>query len=152
MHGPYRILLACAAMTMACTPIPQAFADSLDLEQLEQQVADTERAFAQTMADRDHGAFTSFLADEAIFFAGSDAIRGKQSIAAAWKPYYEAADAPFSWAPDLVEVLDSGTLALSSGPVYDPAGKVVGRFNSIWRRGESGGWRVIFDKGNNVCD
>jgi len=47
-------------------------------------------------------------------------------------------------------VLDSGTLALSTGPVKDPKGEIVARFNSIWRL-ESGQWRVIFDKGCPVC-
>jgi len=44
--------------------------------------------------------------------------------------------------------LDSGTLALSSGPVRDPTGKVVARFNSIWRQEPGGVWRVVFDKGS----
>ena len=57
------------------------------------------------------------------------------------------ADAPFSWRPEVVEVLDSGTLALTSGPVRDPTGKQTGTFNSIWRREPDGRWRVVFDKG-----
>ena len=32
-------------------------------------------------------------------------------------------DAPFSWQPETVEVLASGTLAISSGPVKDTNGK-----------------------------
>ncbi|HPA52918.1 MAG TPA: DUF4440 domain-containing protein, partial [Thermoanaerobaculia bacterium] len=59
--------------------------------------------------------------------------------------------APFSWEPALVEVLDSGTLALSTGPVRDPAGKETGTFTSIWRREGPGTWRIVFDKGNPVC-
>jgi hypothetical protein len=45
-------------------------------------------------------------------------------------------------------VLDSGTLALSSGPVRSPDGKVFARFNSIWRLEAPGVWRVVFDKGS----
>lgn len=62
-----------------------------------------------------------------------------------------AAAPPFSWEPDVVEVLESGTLALSSGPVLDPAGKLIGRFNSIWRREAPGVWRIVFDRGSEVC-
>jgi hypothetical protein len=51
-----------------------------------------------------------------------------------------------------VEVVDSGTLAYSGGPVYDPSGKVVGRFNSIWRLEAPGTWRVVFDRGSPVCN
>jgi hypothetical protein len=43
-------------------------------------------------------------------------------------------------------VLDSGTLALSTGPVRNPKGEPFARSNSIWRR-EAGGWRIVFDKG-----
>ncbi len=118
---------------------------------LQQQVMAAERAFAETMADRDHAAFADLLSDEAIFFNGEEPIRGKDAVVAAWKPFYAGPDAPFSWEPDRVEVIESGTLALSTGPVRDPAGKVIGRFNSIWRRDSSGTWRVVFDKGSPVC-
>ena len=115
--------------------------------ELEAQVKARETAFAKTMADRDHAAFQTFLADEAVFFGREGATRGKPAVAAAWKPLYEAKAAPFSWAPETVQVLDSGTLAISAGPVKDPAGKSVGVFNSIWRREKDGQWRVVFDKG-----
>ena len=51
-----------------------------------------------------------------------------------------------------VEVLDSGTLALSTGPVHDPQGKLVATFTSIWRLEAPGTWKIIFDTGNEVCD
>jgi len=119
--------------------------------QLRQQVQDTERAFAATMASRDHAAFISFLSDETVFISGETVLRGKQQVADAWKPYYADLTAPFSWEPQQVEVLDSGTLALSSGPVRDPDGNVVATFNSIWRLEAPGEWRIIFDKGNRAC-
>jgi ketosteroid isomerase-like protein len=119
---------------------------------LQRQVADTERAFAKTMADRDHAAFVSFLSDETIFFSGARALRGKQQVADAWKRFYDGPAAPFSWQPEVVEVLDSGTLALSTGPVRDPQGKLFATFTSIWRLEAPGTWKIIFDKGNEVCD
>jgi ketosteroid isomerase-like protein len=120
--------------------------------QLEQQVADTERAFARTMADRDHAAFSSFLSEETVFFTGPKPLRGKAAVAAAWKRFYEPAKAPFSWAPEQVQVLDSGTLAISSGPVFDPQGKKVATFTSIWRLEGPGVWRIVFDKGCNCAE
>jgi hypothetical protein len=54
---------------------------------------------------------------------------------------------PFSWKPDVIEVLPSGKLALSSGPVFNPKGEQVGTFSSIWRRESEGSWKIIFDKG-----
>ncbi len=120
--------------------------------ELQQQVADTERAFAKTMADRDHAAFTTFLSKEAIFFSGTTALRGRQEVADAWKRFYETPAAPFSWEPEQVEVLDSGTLALSSGPVRNAEGKQVATFTSIWRLEAPGKWRIVFDKGCDVCE
>ena len=121
------------------------------LDELRTQVRDAERAFAATMAARDHAAFGTFVADEALFF-GAGVLRGKTAIVEGWRPFFDGPDAPFSWEPETVEVLESGTLALSSGPVRNPAGEHVGTFNSIWRREADGRWRVIFDKGCPPCD
>ena len=114
----------------------------------QQEVFAAERAFAKTMADRDRAAFGRFIADEAIFFGAQDVQRGKSEVVAAWSAFFEGQQAPFSWEPDRVEVLSSGELALSTGLVRDPAGKVVARFNSVWRREAPGTWRVVFDKGS----
>lgn len=129
-----------------------AGASPLSNADLKKQVADTERAFAATMKARDHAAFTSFLSDEAVFFTGAAPLHGKEAVANGWKRFYEKAAAPFSWEPDEVEVLASGTLAISSGPVYDPAGKLISRFSSIWRQEAPGQWRIVFDRGADVCD
>jgi len=114
----------------------------------QQQVFTAERAFAKSMADRDASAFAAHVSDEAIFFNGIGVLRGKQEVIAAWSRFFKDRAAPFSWKPDRVEVLQSGTLALSTGLVRDPNGKVIGRFNSVWRREAPGIWRVVFDKGS----
>ena len=114
---------------------------------LKKQVQDTERAFAATMKARDLAGFSRFVADEAVFFSGSKPLRGRAAIVDAWRPYYEGDKPPFSWEPEQVEVVDSGTLAYSGGPVRDASGKVVGRFNSIWRLEAPGQWKIVFDRG-----
>lgn len=136
-------LLLCGSVTVAA---------GADRASLERQVADTERAFAKTVAERDHGAFVAFLSAETVFVSGAATLRGRDAVAAAWKPYFQGEAAPFSWAPEQVEVLDSGTLALSSGPVLDPQGQRIGTFNSVWRLEADGRWRIVFDKGCPPCE
>jgi hypothetical protein len=102
---------------------------------LQQQVRDRELAFAKTMADRDHAAFTSFVS----------------AVAEGWKRFFEGPQAPFSWEPERVEVTDSGTLAISSGPVRDPSGQRTGTFVSTWRREADGQWRIVLDTGCPPC-
>jgi len=141
-------LVFCSALLGACSSSPVVRSDRASAEK---QVADTERAFAKTMADRDHAAFTSFLSDDTVFFSGPTPLHGKAAVASFWKRFYEKPAAPFSWRPERVEALESGTLALSTGPVFDPAGKCIGRFTSIWRQEAPNVWRIIFDKGG-PCD
>ncbi len=117
---------------------------------LQKQVREREVAFAKTMADRDHAAFTSFVSEEAIFM-GRTVLRGRAAVAEGWKRFFEGPKAPFSWEPERVEVVDSGTLAISSGPVRDPEGNRTGTFNSTWRREADGQWRIVLDIGCPPC-
>lgn len=144
-------LLSIGVMCISVLMLAVAGAARPTAADLKRQVADTERAFAATMKARDHAAFTRFLADEAIFFSGAKALRGRDAIAAAWRPYYDGPQAPFSWEPEQVEVVESGTLAYSGGPVYDAGGKRIGHFNSIWRLEAPGRWKIVFDRGDEPC-
>jgi len=145
--APILASLLCAALLSACAALSPP-----DTFRAGREVADAERAFVKTMADRDYIAFKSFLSDDAVFFSGSTALRGKQRVADAWRRLFEKTEAPFSWQPEQVEVLESGQLALSTGPVRDPSGKLFATFTSIWRREAPGQWRIVFDKGTDVCD
>jgi len=117
--------------------------------QLAEQVREAETAFAATMAKRDQIAFAGFVAEEAVFFSRRGPLRGRTAVLEGWQPFFEGPVAPFSWKPEIVEVLASGTLAHSSGSVWDAEGKQTGTFNSIWRRESDGRWRIVFDKGCN---
>ena len=128
------LLAGCAAMVQP------------DLATLQRQVAETERAFARSMAERDHAAFTQHLSEQAVFF-GAKVLNGKAAVAAGWQRFFVAKEAPFSWEPDQVVVTADGLLAHSSGPVRDPAGKPIARFNSVWRLEGPNTWRIVFDKG-----
>jgi ketosteroid isomerase-like protein len=120
------------------------------LEKKAQDVRSREIAFAQTMADRDHAAFATFVSEEALFL-GPTVLRGRQAVAEGWRPFFEGPQAPFSWGPERVEVIDSGALAISTGPVRGPDGQRVGTFNSTWRLESDGEWRVVIDFGCPPC-
>ncbi len=136
-----------ALFLSACNVMPVAPAGDARAE-----VMAIERAFARTMAERDHAGFARFIADDAMFFTGPTPLRGRREVIDGWARFYAAAEAPFSWQPDTVEVLAGSSLALSSGPVHNPDGKLVSRFTSVWRRTPSGGWEIVFDKGDELCD
>jgi ketosteroid isomerase-like protein len=113
-------------------------------------VADAERAFADCMRRRDLTAFATYVSNEAVFFSspdGTHVLRGRTAIVDGWKRLFDGPTAPFSWTPETAEVLDSGTLAMTTGPVRAPDGKLTGRFSSVWRLEPDGRWRVIFDRG-----
>ncbi len=142
------MLRLAAAIVLAASGVLSTMPATAAPEPARSQVWAAELAFARTMADRKLEAFGEFISDEAVFFSGTTALRGKARVIEGWTAFFASADAPFSWEPDQVEVLASGTLALSTGPVRDPSGKVVARFNSIWRLEAPDVWRVVFDKGS----
>jgi|SRR5450631_3545380 len=140
-------LITALSMLSACATGGTPHGDSLVGAE---EVRGTELKFAKAMADRDFNAFVSHLSVDAVFFDDRAIQHGAAEVSAAWKPLFNGSKAPFSWAPDHVEVLASGDLALSTGPVI-VNDKVVGRFNSIWRLEAPHTWRIVFDKGEPVC-
>ena len=136
-------------LVLLCTAACAAAAE--DLARLADQVRATEIAFAKTLADRDVKTFRQMIAPDVIWLADVP-LRGPDAVLTRWQKYFDGPKAPFSWAPELVEVQEGGKLALSTGPVFDPAGKRVGTYTSIWRRESSGEWKIIFDRGCPACD
>jgi ketosteroid isomerase-like protein len=116
-------------------------------ESPESSLRAVEEAFAAAMTDRDLDAFASFLDPETVFFNGPEELRGKQAVVAAWAPFFEGEQPPFAWRPEVVSVLSSGDLGLTSGPVRAPDGNRIGTFNSIWRKNPEGEWKIVFDRG-----
>lgn len=144
-----RSVLRTLATTSLCAVAPSLAAAELD--DLRAQVTETERAFAKAMADRSLTAFRAAIAEEAVFFAERQVLRGRDAVVSHWQRWFEGPQAPFSWQPERVEVLGSRSLAFSTGPVHDPNGNRVGTFNSVWRRDTDGKWRIVFDIGCPRC-
>jgi ketosteroid isomerase-like protein len=132
---------------VAVVSFSPALAGQTPAANLRKQVFAAESSFAASMAQRDFDAFAAHVSPEAIFFGDTTVMRGKEAVLKGWRPFFQKPAPPFSWKPDVIEVLQSGNLAISNGPVFDPAGKKVGNFSSIWRREPGGSWKIIFDKG-----
>jgi ketosteroid isomerase-like protein len=148
---PWVAALALATL-LSCSSDETGQPALVDVQALAAQVRQTETAFAATMAARDHAAFAGFVAGDAVFVGEDRAMRGREEVARGWEPYFDGPKPPFSWEPERVEVLDSGRLALSTGPVRDSDGNLAGTFSSIWRLEPDGRWRVVFDQGCPPCD
>lgn len=112
-----------------------------------------EVSFSRAAERRDARAFRAHLDPDARF-VGDRVFRGPDTITEAWAPYLQAEGPRIAWRPRFVEVLETGDLALTRGPYRlesaGPDGEPVvqwGTFNSVWRLGEDGRWRVVFDAG-----
>ena len=139
--------LAMCALDASAATLPSA----ADLAVIVNDVKAAETAFAKTMADRRLDLFTDFVAEDAVFNGGGMNI-GRANVVQAWTPFFQAAQAPFSGAPDAVAVAADGRTAVSTGLARAPDGKVISRFTSIWRKDADGHWRVIADQGVNACE
>jgi len=146
-----RVLLALGLLNVVAFAANANKAADESQAELTEQVRATEIAFAKTLADRDMKTFTSMIAPDVIWLADVP-LRGPGEVVKNWQKFFDAPTAPFSWAPEIVQVQEGGKLALSTGPVINAEGKRVGTYTSIWRREASGKWRIIFDRGCPYCD
>ena len=136
------------ALLLSTLLATQAMADASD------EVRCHEIAFSQSVENQDIDAFTSLIDPDARFVAGS-VSRGIAEVANAWAVFFSADGPKIKWRPQIVEVIENGTLALSRGPyrmiAVDAEGLATeywGTFNSIWRKQDDGSWTVVFDAGS----
>ena len=140
------LMLASIAVTTA--------AQDADNETLRQAVKCAEVDFALSVESGDRKAFADSIHVDARF-VGNDVSRGREAVVEAWEPFFAPGGPRLTWRPMIVEVLDSGDLALSRGPYRLQAtaedGSPVeqwGTFNSTWQRQADGRWQVVFDAGS----
>lgn len=117
-----------------------------------------ELSFARSVADHDAGAFVEHIAEDAVFDVGkSEPMRGRDTIARLWTDIVAGKGIRPRWYPTSVVLSGHGNLAWSTGPVLieNPDAKAgeryqVATFRSVWRKGEDGVWRVLFDDGGTA--
>ena len=142
-------LLACVLSLFAFHALAAPLPSPADLAATAAEVKAAEIAFATTMADRKFDRFADFVADDAVFNGDKPHI-GKPAVLEAWKGFFGATPAPFSWSPDAIAPTADGRYAISTGLARDAAGRVISRFTSIWRKDADGHWRVVADQGVDV--
>lgn len=117
-----------------------------------------EIGFSKSAEERNIEAFRSFIDADARFVSNT-VLRGVDAVAEAWAVFFTEDGPSIRWRPQIIEVLDNGTLALSRGPyrvtAKDADGNLVenwGTFNSVWRLNDDGEWRVVFDAGSPAAE
>ena len=119
------------------------------MDQAVEQVRQAEISFAKAFSDQNQERFASMIDEGAYFLGPRNTLQGKTRIMEVWTGLIR--DNQFTWAPERVVVNGDATLGLSTGPVRDRSGKVIGQFSSIWQRQPDGSWKVIFDGPGSSC-
>jgi hypothetical protein len=108
--------------------------------------ADAERAFAaRAQTEGQWTAFRAFATDDAVMFVP------EQVNAQQWLK--DRADPPVSvmWWPADVYASCDGTAAVNTGPWLRQGGRSAGYFTTVWVRQPDGGWKWIFDHGDDLA-
>lgn len=154
MYPARRRLSAIAALVAGLSASAPATAFSIE----ECAVWARELSFAGSVARHDAEAFAEHVAPGAVFGAGGDArTRGRDAIVERWRRIIEGKRLTIEWYPTQTTVGGVEGIAWSEGPalvITDPGTPQqayrLGRFRSVWRRGEDGVWRVLFDDGDEA--
>ena len=119
--------------------------------QAECAVWQRELSFARSVTEHDAAAFAEHLHPEAAFGVSGKPTRGRETITREWAGLIDGSALVLRWYPEVVTLGGDGRTAYSSGPALyeDPKTGALrlGRFGSVWQRGDDGIWRVLFDDG-----
>ena len=150
----------CASFVLCALAVPSARADDGDpARRAACAVWARERSFADSVARHDTAAFADHVDPDAVFDAAGDApTRGRDAVVAAWRRVIAGEGVTLAWYPEHTAAGNGAAarVAWSSGPflmtVDDGKGgtrRVVGTYRSVWRLGDDGRWRVLYDAGGD---
>ena len=146
----FALMLAASSSALATAPASASHKAACEVWQ-------RELAFAQSVQRHDAAAFAGYLAADAVFDANTDKPKdGADTIQQHWAAIIAGKTVHLDWYPQQVVATSDGSLAYSSGAYLyeDPAPNakpryVIGRFATVWRRGNDRVWRVAFDGGDD---
>lgn len=153
MRLPAGGAIACAVMVLSWLPsVAHAIAPPTPADIARCEVWARELSFAQSVADHDTNAFAAHLHPFAVFgVSRPNPQRGDRQILEAWAGLIAGRETRLWWYPQYVHAGGDASIVSSSGPaLYQDVASGqyrLGRFSSVWQRGEDGVWRVVFDDG-----
>lgn len=146
-----RSLRLSSALLLVCVIAPVHAVAPEDIRKAECAVWQRELDFARSVAEHDAVAFAEHLHADAAFGVSGKPTRGREAITREWAGLIDGSALVLRWYPAVVTLGGDGRTAYSSGPALyeDPKTGVMrlGRFGSVWQRGDDGVWRVLFDDG-----
>ncbi len=134
--------VASAGPGLAKPPAPPLAAAPPSLPPAALQIDETERAFAQVVAQQGIAqGFRQFAAPDAVMFLPDPAPAQQGLAGARWA-------GELLWRAQYIAVAPSGDLAFSAGPslLRGGGGRPSGGFYlAVWRRQPDGGWKFVLD-------
>ena len=154
-RGDLAILLAVVLLPAALHAQPPGASLLTGPSAAECEVWARELSFARSVAEHDAAAFAEHLHPQAVFGTGQSVpTRGREAIVRAWAGLVAGDPVQLQWYPTQVVIGGEPDIAWSSGPALfrrkdaDGATHVsLGAFGSVWKRGDDGVWRILFDDG-----
>jgi ketosteroid isomerase-like protein len=124
-----------------------------DMEKWKKEVEDTERAFSAMASENGiPAAFLAFAADDVTLLRGNVLIKGKEALKKSFDERFKSGREKLTWAPDFVDVSDSGDMAYTYGKYVftstDSLGNKTtqeGIFHTVWKRQGDGKWKFVWD-------
>jgi ketosteroid isomerase-like protein len=122
------------------------------------QIIKADADFAQSVADKNHDRFLSFLADITTFSGGTpDELHGKDAVWTAWADFFAPDGPSLTWTPTKGEVIGAGDIGYTTGASVFRARRADGtvsdrrgQYLTVWKKQPDGTWRVIFDTGSTL--
>lgn len=113
-----------------------------------------DRAFNRALQERNREAFSSWIAEEAVFFGGG-LVKGREQIVERWSVFMDPGSGrTLTWKPHTAVMSGCEDLGYTIGDYESETrlpdgatGVATGSYVSVWRRTVEGAWRVVADAG-----
>jgi ketosteroid isomerase-like protein len=133
------------------TPESSEAVEADNAELLLEQLLATDRAWADTPPDAE--AFAAFFANGGrLFPPGAALVEGQEAILESMGPLFGSPGYGLTWRATGADIAASGDLGFTFGTFeergQDDAGSptlTVGKYVTVWRRGDDRTWRVVAD-------